>query len=74
MEGVNTDAIKRISPDEVKKQMDSGEPILFIDTRNPNAWRESDVKLPGAVRINFSELEEHLAELPHDRQIVPYCT
>jgi rhodanese-related sulfurtransferase len=54
--------------------MDKGESILFIDTRNPNAWSESDVKLPGALRIHFSELEKHLEELPRDRQIVTYCT
>ena len=65
---------KRITIDEVKKRMDKGESILFIDTRNPNDWGESDVKLPGALRIHFSELEQHLDELPRDRLIVTYCT
>ena len=66
--------IKKITIDEVKKRMDKGESILFIDTRNPNAWSESDVKLPGARRIHFSELEQHLEDLPRDRPIVTYCT
>jgi len=66
--------IKRITIDEVRKRMDRGEPVLFIDTRNPHDWGESDVKLPGARRIHFSELEKHLEELPRDRLIVPYCT
>lgn len=65
---------KRITIDEVKKRMDKGESILFIDTRNPNDWGESDVKLPGALRIHFSELKQHLDELPRDRLIVTYCT
>jgi rhodanese-related sulfurtransferase len=64
----------RITINEVKKRMDRGEPILFIDTRNSHDWSESDVKLPGALRIHFSELEQHLAELPRDRLIVTYCT
>ena len=64
----------RIMIDEVKKRMDNGESILFIDTRNPTSWGESDVKLPGAWRIHLSELEKHLDELPRDRQIVTYCT
>jgi rhodanese-related sulfurtransferase len=64
----------RITISEVKKRMDRGEPILFIDTRNPHDWCESDVKLPGALRIHFSELEQHLDELPRDRLIVTYCT
>jgi rhodanese-related sulfurtransferase len=70
----NLAEIKRITVDEVKKNMDKGESILFIDTRNPHDWGESDVKLPGAWRIHFSELDQHLEELPHDRQLVTYCT
>ena len=66
--------IKRITIDEAKKRMDKGESILFIDTRNPHDWGESDVKLPGARRIHFSELEQHLDELPRDGLIVTYCT
>ena len=60
--------------EEVKKRMDEGEPILFIDTRKSPDWNESDVKLPGALRIHYSELEQNLDELPHDRLIIPYCT
>jgi len=65
---------KRITIDEAKRKMDSGEPLLFIDTRNSRDWEESDVKLPGALRIHFKELDRHLDELPHDRTIVTYCT
>jgi rhodanese-related sulfurtransferase len=70
----NLAEIKRITIDEVKKRMDKGESILFIDTRNPHDWGESDVKLPGALRIHFSELEQHLDDLPRDVTIVTYCT
>ena len=73
-EGGNLAESDKITVDEVKKRMDNGEPILFIDTRNPRTWSESDVKLPGAWRIPLSELEQHLEELPRDRRIVTYCT
>lgn len=66
--------LKRITVKEVKEKMDKDEPVLFIDTRNPRDWSESDVKLPGALRIHFSELEKHLDKLPRDRSIVTYCT
>ena len=66
--------LKRISAAEVKKRLDRNEPIVFIDTRNSTAWGESDIKIPGALRIHFSELEQHLDELPRDRLIVTYCT
>lgn len=65
---------EKITVDEVKKRMDKGDSILFIDTRNPKAWGESDVKLPGALRIHFSELDNRLKELPHNRPIIAYCT
>lgn len=66
--------LHRITVAEVKKRMDKGESILLIDTRNPHDWSESSVKLPGALRIHYSELEQRLGELPRDHTIVTYCT
>lgn len=66
--------IKRITASEVKRRLDRGEPIFFIDARNPTAWGESNIKLPGAVRIPLRELERHLDKIPRDRMIVTYCT
>jgi rhodanese-related sulfurtransferase len=66
--------LDRITIDEVKQRIDKGESLLIIDTRNSRDWSESDVKLPGAVRIHFNELAQHLEELPRDRTIVTYCT
>jgi rhodanese-related sulfurtransferase len=66
--------LHRITVDEVKKRVDNGESILLIDTRNSHDWGESGVKLPGALRIHYSELEQHLDELPRERIIVTYCT
>jgi rhodanese-related sulfurtransferase len=66
--------LERISAAEVKKRLESGEPILIIDTRNQHDWGASGEKIPGAVRIHFSELAQRLGELPRDRIIVTYCT
>lgn len=64
----------RIGVAELKKKLDQGKPVFIIDTRSPAAWSDSEVKLPGAVRIHYSELESHIKELPRDRTIVTYCT
>ena len=64
----------RVTVDEVKERMDRGEQFAFVDTRNPVAWGESDVKLPGAIRVPADELEQHLQEIPHDRATITYCT
>jgi rhodanese-related sulfurtransferase len=64
----------RISAEEAKRRMDMGEAVTFVDTRNPQAWGQSDVKLPGAVRVPVDELDRHLGRIPRDRTVVTYCT
>lgn len=64
----------RVTVDEVRERMERGEPFAFVDTRSAKAWGESDVKLPGAVRVPADEVEQHVSEVPHDRVVVTYCT
>jgi len=64
----------RVTVEEVKERMDRGEQFAFLDTRNPVAWGESDVKLPGALRVPADEVEQHLDEIPRDRSVITYCT
>ncbi len=64
----------RVTVDEVRERMDRGEQFTFVDTRNPQAWGESDMKLPGAVRVPANELERHLGEIPRNRAVITYCT
>ena len=64
----------RVTVDEVKERMERGEQFVFIDTRNPTAWGESDTKLPGAIRMPVDEVGQHLDEIPQDRVIITYCT
>jgi rhodanese-related sulfurtransferase len=64
----------RVTVDEVRERMERGEQFAFVDTRNPVAWGESDVKLPGAIRVPADEVEEHLEEIPRDRAVITYCT
>ena len=63
-----------ISVEEVKLLLEQGEPITFIDARNPIAWGSSKVKLPGAIRVPLDEVDRLLERLPRDRRLVVYCT
>ena len=65
---------ERISADDVKKRMDSDDPPFLIDARDTDDWKESDIKMPGAIRMHSDDLPEHLDEIPHDRLIVTYCS
>ena len=64
----------RISVDELGKRMEAGEDFVVIDTRNPQAWAQSDVKLPEAIRVQTDRLEEQLAKIPKNKSIAAYCT
>lgn len=64
----------RVTVDEVKERMERGEPLVFIDCRNPKAWGESDQKLPNAIRVPADEVEQHMDEIPRDRTVITYCT
>lgn len=66
--------VTRVTVDEVKERMDRGEQVFFLDTRNPTAWGQADSKLPGAVHMGVDEVASRLAEIPHDRAVITYCT
>jgi rhodanese-related sulfurtransferase len=66
--------VGRATPEQVMARMAQGERIVFLDTRNPKAWAESDVAIPGAIRVEADRVRDHLAEVPRGRPIVAYCT
>ena len=66
--------VTKITVDDAFGRFDRGEPIVFLDSRNRHAWSESNVKLPGAVRIPPDDVRAHIKEIPRDRTIVTYCT
>jgi rhodanese-related sulfurtransferase len=77
-EATRQEIIDRVIAEEVMRRMDRGESLIFIDTRNPQAWKQSNEKLPGAIRVPADEVSQHLGEIPKDgpgeRWIVTYCT
>jgi len=64
----------RITAEELKRRMDAGENFTIIDVRNPKAWAEADTVLPGAIRVEMDQLDQHLAKIPNIKPVVAYCT
>ncbi len=64
----------RMTVNDAMGRLERGESLAFIDSRNPAAWSESDVKLPRAIRVPADDVAAHLAEIPRDRTIITYCT
>lgn len=63
----------RIRPDELMRRLYGGEAITIIDLRQPLEFEQTGT-LPGALRMQPSELAERHHELPRDREIVLYCS
>ena len=63
-----------VSVAEAKGRLDRGDRVQFVDARNPTAWSESQVKLPGAIRIPVDGAEAHLDAVPRDSTAIAYCT
>lgn len=65
----------RITVDELQRRMNAGEDFTIVDTRNPQAWAQSDEKIPEAIRLaSLDNLDEILPKLSKDKPIVSYCT
>ena len=66
--------IARITHDELKRLLDSGEPVVIVDLRSELDVAATPSVIPGALRIAAEELERRHQEIPRDRDIVVYCS
>jgi rhodanese-related sulfurtransferase len=64
------DSVTPVEPRELLKLARKGD-VTVVDVRPPHEYRAGHVK--GAINIPLEELEQHLGELPRDRDIVAYC-
>ena len=64
-------AIPEMSPHELKRRMDAGEPLELIDVREP--FESEIARIEGAKLIPLGEITERLDELNRERPIVVHC-
>lgn len=64
----------RLEPDELKAQLDAGEPVYIVDLRHPLELVPDPYTLPGAVHVSPETLAARAHEIPRDRDVVLYCT
>jgi hypothetical protein len=65
--------VARVTPEELKQKLDSGEDILIIDVRHSLDFEADPYIIPGALRIPSEQLESYRQVL-QDREVVVYCT
>jgi len=66
--------IARVSPEELKEMIDAGEPLTIVDLRHSLDFEADPETIPGAFRMDASELEQKDERLPRDREVILYCT
>jgi len=66
--------IGRISVEELKEKVDSGEDLVIVDLRHSLDFEADPETIPGAFRMDAKELEEKNDRLPRDREVILYCT
>ncbi len=64
----------RLEPEDLKKQLDAGQPVYIIDLRHPLELLPDPFTLPGAVHFSPDALAARQSEIPRDRDVVLYCT
>ncbi len=66
--------VARITVDDLKRKIDEGEELTIFDLRHSLDFEADPETIPGAFRMDSSELQEKGETLPHDREVILYCT
>ena len=66
--------IARVSPEDLKRKLDAGEDVAILDVRSALDVAATPLAIPGSRWIAVEALDEHLADIPRDRDLVVYCS
>lgn len=64
----------RIHVKDLYELMQSGTTPIIVDVRSPTARELEPRWIPGAIHLPLQNVGEHIGDLPHDREIILYCT
>ena len=66
--------IARIMPEDLARKLMAGEDVTIIDLRTALDVAHEPFVIPGSIWIPAEQLDEHLSEIPRDRDLVLYCS
>jgi membrane protein DedA with SNARE-associated domain len=66
--------IARISVEELKQKLDDGEKPVIVDLREAFDFEAEPAMIPGALRLDASELGKRSDQLPPGKEVILYCT
>ncbi|PYO17808.1 MAG: sulfurtransferase [Candidatus Rokuibacteriota bacterium] len=66
--------IARISPEDLKRKLEAGEDVAILDLRTALDVAATPYAIPDSRWIAVEALDEHLSDIPRDRELVLYCS
>ena len=57
-----------------KEKLEAGEDVAILDLRTALDVTATPYAIPGSRWISAEALDEHLADIPRDRELVLYCS
>ena len=66
--------INRIHPAQLREMLTRPDAPLVLDLRHRRELLDDPHTLPGALHVSPAELPRRHAEIPHDRELVLYCS
>jgi membrane protein DedA with SNARE-associated domain len=66
--------IARIAPEDLGRMLEAGEDVAIIDLRTALDVAAVPFAIPGSRWIPAEQLDERVAEIPRDRDLVLYCS
>ncbi|HEX7817523.1 DedA family protein/thiosulfate sulfurtransferase GlpE [Dyella sp.] len=64
----------RITVDELSSAITSGQTPIVVDVRSPAARVVDPRVIPGALMADLRSVEQVLHDIPHDRELIIYCS
>jgi 3-mercaptopyruvate sulfurtransferase SseA len=68
---VNADGVRRITVTELQQLLAKNEAFV-VDVRTDYSFNEGHIR--GAILIPHDEIQKRVADLPHNKLIVTYCS
>jgi len=64
----------RITVDELRQKLDSGENLLIFDLRSNAEFKLFPSVIRGAIHMEMEQITNRSHQIPRDRDIVVYCS
>jgi len=62
--------IPQITPEELKRRKDAGEPVFVLDVREPHEYKIANID---GYLLPLGELPQRYSEVPRDQKVVVHC-